>query len=146
MERRFGIQKHRILQQPGIKPQVFNGMLKRLIQFAQPFIDRLKSREQKQHAHACIAGLLSDLKKKNTESIAYRHDLDRQRLQRFVGSVPWDHRPLLEQLARQIGSQLREDNAVIVFDPSGHKKCGNDSVAAQRQCLHRLGNSTIVHK
>ena len=139
MERRFEIQKHRILQEAEIKPQVFNGMLKRLEQFAQPFIDSLKRREQKEHAHTYIAGLLSDLKRKNTESIAYRHDLDRQGLQRFVGSVPWEHRPLLEELARQIGSQLGEDDAVIVFDPSGHKKCGNDSVGVQRQWLGRLG-------
>ena len=139
MERRFEIQKHRILQEAEIKPQVFNGMLKRLEQFAQPFIDSLKRREQKEHAHTYIAGLLSDLKRKNTESIAYRHDLDRQGLQRFVGSVPWDHRPLLEELARQIGSQLGEGDGVIVFDPSGHKKCGNDSVGVQRQWLGRLG-------
>jgi len=139
MERRFEIQKHKILQEAEIKPQVFNGMLKRLEQFAQPFINCLKRREQKEHAHNYIAGLLSDLKRKNTESIAYRHDLDRRGLQRFIGSAPWGHQPLLEELARQIGSQIGEDDGVIVFDPSGHKKCGNDSVGVQRQWLGRLG-------
>ena len=139
MERRFEIQKHKILQEAEIKPQVFNGMLKRLEQFAQPFINCLKRREQKEHTHTYIAGLLSDLKRKNTESIAYRHDMDRRGLQRFIGSVPWDHRPLLEELAQQIGSRLGEDDGVIVFDPSGHKKCGDDSVGVQRQWLGRLG-------
>jgi hypothetical protein len=139
MERRFEIRKHKILQESEIKPQLFNSILKRLEQFAQPFINSLKRRERKEHAHTYIAGLLSDLKRKNTESIAYRHDLHRQGLQRFVGSVPWDHRPLLEELARQIGSQLGQDDAVIVFDPSGHKKCGKDSVGVQRQWLGRLG-------
>ena len=139
MERRFEIRKDKILQQAEIKPQVFNGMLKRLEQFAQPFINSLRRREQKEHAHVYISGLLSDLKRKNTESIAYRHDLDRRGLQRFIGSVPWDHRPLLEELARQVGSQLGQDDGVIVFDPSGHKKCGNDSVGVQRQWLGRLG-------
>jgi len=139
MERRFEIRKHKILQEAEIKPQVFNGMLKRLKQFAQPFINSLRRREQKEHAHTYIAGLLSDLKRKNTESIAYRHDLDRRGLQRFIGSVPWAHQPLLQELARQVGSQLAEDDAVIVFDPSGHKKCGNDSVGVQRQWLGRFG-------
>ena len=139
MERRFEIRKHKILQESEIKPQVFNSMLKRLEQFAQPFINSLKRHEQKEHAHTYMAGLLSDLKRKNTESIAYRHDLDRQGLQRFVGSVPWDHRPLLQELVWQIGSQLGQDDAVIVFDPSGHKKCGNESVGVQRQWLGRLG-------
>ena len=78
MEQRFEIRKHSILQEAEIKPQVLNGMLKRLEQFAQPFINSLRRREQKEHAHVYIAGLLSDLKRKNTESIAYRHDLDRR--------------------------------------------------------------------
>ena len=114
-------------------------MLKRLEQFVQPFINGLKRREQKEHAHTYIAGLLSDLKRKNTESIAYRHDLDRQGLQRFVGSVPWDHQPLLEELAQQVGAAIGEDDGILVFDPSGHKKCGHDSVGVQRQWLGRLG-------
>jgi len=139
MERRFEVRKRQILREAEVKPEVSNGMLKRLEQFAEPFIASLARREPKEHAQVYIAGLLSDLKRKNTESIAYRHDLDRQGLQRFIGSVPWDHQPLLEKLARQIGSQLGEDDAVIVLDPSGHKKCGNDSVGVQRQWLGRLG-------
>jgi SRSO17 transposase len=139
MERRFEIQKRKILKEADIKPQVFNGMLKRLEQFVKPFIASLGRREPKENAHIYISGLLSDLGRKNVESIAYRYDRDRRALQRFIGSVPWDHQPLLEELARQIGAELGEDDGVIVFDPSGHKKCGNDSVGVQRQWLGRLG-------
>ena len=124
MERRFEIQKRKILKEADIKPQVFNGMLKRLEQFVKPFIASLGRREPKENAHIYISGLLSDLGRKNVESIAYRYDRDRRALQRFIGSVPWDHQPLLEELARQIGAELGEDDGVIVFDPSGHKKCG----------------------
>ena len=84
-------------------------------------------------------GLLSDLKRKNVESIAYRYDLERQNLQRFVGGAPWDHIGLLAELAKQVGTNIGEEDAVIVFDPSGFKKCGNDSVGVQRQWLGRLG-------
>ena len=139
MERRFEIQKREILKEADIKPQVFNGMLKRLEQFIKPFIASLGRREPKENARIYISGLLSDLGRKNVESIAYRYDRDRRALQRFIGSVPWDHQPLLEELARQIGAELGEDDGVIVFDPSGHKKCGNDSVGVQRQWLGRLG-------
>jgi len=139
MERRFEIQKQKILKEADIKPQVFNGMLKRLEQFVKPFIAFLGRREPKENANIYISGLLSDLGRKNVESIAYRYDRDRRALQRFIGSVPWDHQPLLEELARQIGAELGEDDGVIVFDPSGHKKCGNDSVGVQRQWLGRLG-------
>jgi len=139
MERRFEIQKRKILKEADIKPQVFNGMLKRLEQFVKPFIASLGRREPKENAHIYISGLLSDLGRKNVESIAYRYDRDRRALQRFIGSAPWDHQPLLEELARQIGAELGEDDGVIAFDPSGHKKCGNDSVGVQRQWLGRLG-------
>jgi SRSO17 transposase len=139
MERRFEIQKRKILQEADIKPQVFDGMLKRLEQFVEPFIASLGRREPRENAHIYISGLLSDLQRKNVESIAYRYDQDRRALQRFVGSAPWDHQPLQEELAKQVGNELGEDDGVIVFDPSGHKKCGNDSVGVQRQWLGRLG-------
>jgi SRSO17 transposase len=141
MKRRFEIRKRKILQEADIKPEVANGMLKRLEQFAEPFIASLGRREPKQNARIYISGLLSDLERKNVESIAYRHDLDRRALQRFIGSAPWDHQPLLKELPRQVGAELGEDDGVIVFDPSAHKKCANDSVGVQRQWLGRLGKA-----
>ena len=139
MNRRFEVRKQKILEEAEVKPQVSNGMLKRLKQFIEPFVAKLKRPEPKEHTKMYIAGLLSDLERKNVESIAYRHDQDRQNLQRFIGWASWDHQPLLEELARQVGSELGEDDGVIVFDPSGYKKCGNDSVGVQRQWLGRLG-------
>ncbi len=139
MERRFEIQKRKILQEADIKPQVFNGMMKRLEQFIKPFIGSLGRREPKENAHIYVSGLLSDLRRKNVESIAYRYDQDRRALQRFIGLVPWDHQPLLQELAKQVGNEIGEDDGVIVFDPSGHKKSGNNSVGVQRQWLGRLG-------
>jgi len=139
MERRFEVRKRKILQEAEIKPQVSNGMFKRLEQFAEPFIASLIRREQKEHAQVYIAGLLSDLERKNVESIAYRHDQDRRGLQRFIGSAPWSHWPLQQELARQVGAEIGQDDGVIVFDPSGHEKCGNDSVGVQRQWLARQG-------
>ena len=139
MERRFEIRKREILQEADIKPEVTNGMLKRLEQFVQPFIASLGRPEPKQNAQIYICGLLSDLERKNVESIAYRYDRDRRALQQFVGVAPWGHQPLVEELVRQVGIEIGQEDGVIVFDPSGHKKCGNDSVGVQRQWLGRLG-------
>jgi len=139
MERRFEIRKREILQQADIKPEVADGMLKRLEQFVQPFIASLGRPEPRQNAQIYICGLLSDLERKNVESIAYRYDRDRRALQQFVGMAPWGHQPLVEELVRQVGIELGQEDGVIVFDPSGHKKCGNDSVGVQRQWLGRLG-------
>lgn len=139
MERRFEVRKQEILNEAKIKPAVSNEMVERLETFTEPYIQCLKRPEPKEYAQIYIGGLLSDLKRKNVESIAYRYDLERQNLQRFVGWAPWDHLPLLEELAKQVGTNIGEEDAVIVFDPSGFKKCGNDSVGVQRQWLGRLG-------
>ncbi len=139
MDRRFEVRKQRLLEQAELRPEVTRGMLKRLRQFAEPFVGSLRRPESKEHGQVYLAGLLSDLERKNVESIAYRHDLDRGNLQRFIGWAPWDHQPLLGELARQVGWEIGEDDGVIVFDPSGHEKCGRDSVGVQRQWLGRLG-------
>ncbi len=139
MERRFAVRKREILKEAEVKPQVSQGMLHRLNQFMVPFAARLRRSERREHAEVYVAGLLSDLERKNVESIAYRHDQERVNLQRFIGVAPWDHRPQQEELAQQIGADLGEADGVLVFDPSGHKKCGRDSVGVQRQWLGRLG-------
>jgi SRSO17 transposase len=139
MDRRFEVRKQEILKEADIKPQVVNGMLKRLEQFAQPFIASFGRREPKKNAQMYICGLLSDLQRKNIESIAYRYDRPREALQKFIGQAHWDCHPLQQELAKQIGLEIGEDDGVIVFDPSWHKKCGNNSVGVQRQWLGRLG-------
>ena len=84
-------------------------------------------------------GLLSNLGAKNAEAIAYLHDRDRQGLQKFIGQADWDHRPLLAELARQVGAELGEPDGVLVFDPSAFPKKGTASVGVQRQWCGRLG-------
>ncbi len=89
MERRFAVRKRDILHEAQIKPEVFEGMLKRLDHFARPFVASLGRREVRENARTYLCGLLSDLKRKNTESIAYRHDQEPRALQRFVGFPGW---------------------------------------------------------
>lgn len=139
MERRFEVRKLELLEDAQMAPQVSQGMLNRLEAFVEPFAARVGRTERQEHTRVYIAGLLSDLERKNVESIAYRHDQDRVNLQRFVGVASWDPAPLLDELARQIGRDIGQADGVIVFDPSGHPKCGQDSVGVQRQWLGRLG-------
>jgi SRSO17 transposase len=139
MDRRFELRKQQILKDAELKPELSNGMLDRLEAFAEPFAASLGRREMKEHAHQYLGGLLSDLERKNIESIAYRYDQDRRGLQRFIGAAPWDFMPLEKELVSRVGNCLGQSDGVIVFDPSGHKKCGNDSVGVQRQWLGRLG-------
>jgi len=139
MERRFELRKEALLAECQVSPSVFRGFEDRLEQFVEPFASCLVRTEQREHAMTIVSGLVSDLDRKNTESIAYRHDQDRKDLQHFVGESNWDHEPLVMELARQVGDQLGCDDGVLVFDPSGFPKKGTESVGVQRQWCGRLG-------
>jgi SRSO17 transposase len=139
MERRFESRREEVRAECHVPPWVFNGMMERLVDFAVPFVERLCRPEQREHAQTYLQGLLSDLRRKNAEAIAYRHDEDRQGLQTFIGTAPWDHKPLLEELACQVGRELGEADGILVFDPSAFAKKGKRSVGVARQWCGRLG-------
>lgn len=139
MERRFAERKAAMLAECKVSPEVFSGVEQRLASFVTPFAERLHQGEQRAHTSEYLQGLLSDVERKNVESIAYHHDQDRRNLQHFIGGAEWDHRPLLMELARQVGDELGEEDGVIVFDPSGFPKQGRQSVGVARQWCGRLG-------
>jgi SRSO17 transposase len=139
MERRFALRKEAMLAECEVAPQVFRGAVDRLNKFVEPFAELLIQPAQRQHTVNYLSGLISDLKRKNVESIAYRHDQDRRNLQHFIGCAEWDHGPLMMELARQVGEELGEDDGAIVFDPSAFSKKGKQSVGVARQWCGRLG-------
>ena len=85
-----------MLAQAEVSPELIDGLLDRLEAFVEPFAASLDEPEQRRHAAEYMTGLLSKLERKTGEAIAYLHDQERQGLQKFVGQVPWDHRPLLD--------------------------------------------------
>jgi SRSO17 transposase len=139
MERRFAARLKELLDDATVDPAVLRDMLPRLQCFVQPFAALLATPEQQTHLHEYVCGLVSNLERKNVEEIAYYHDQDRQALQKFIGQIPWDHRPHLLELARQVGVEIGAPDGVIVFDPSAFAKKGNSSVGVQRQWCGRLG-------
>jgi SRSO17 transposase len=139
MEPRFERRKEQLIAGCQVPTTLFRGVMSRLESFAQPFVTSLPSPESRTHSHTYLAGLLSDVERKNAESIAYRYDLDRQVIQRFLGEVDWDHEPLIGELTRQVGCAIGRPDAVLVFDPSAFPKKGSSSVGVQRQWCGRLG-------
>jgi SRSO17 transposase len=138
MERRFQARLDELLDDAEVPLSLLRGALPRLGEFLQPFLNSLIA-PQRANALDYVEGLLSDLKSKDAESIAYLHDRERQGLQKFIGQANWDHRPLISELARQVGSQLGQPDGVLVFDPSAFPKCGTKSVGVARQWCGRLG-------
>jgi SRSO17 transposase len=139
MERRFRVRLGELLNDAEVRPSLLRGVLPRLEAFLQPFVEALHSPEQQTNAQHYVQGLLSDLKSKDVESIAYLHDRERQGLQKFIGQAEWHHQPLLTELVRQVGTELGEADGVLVFDPSAFPKKGTESVGVQRQWCGRLG-------
>ena len=139
MERRSRVRLDELLDGAVVDPAVLRGALPRLDDFLAPFVASLETAEQCTHARHYVAGLVSDLERKNAEGIAYLHDQERQGLQKFLGQAPWDERPLVTELARQVGVELGEPDGVLIFDPSAFPKKGAASVGVQRQWCGRLG-------
>lgn len=139
MERRYEVRLEQMLAQAEVSPELMRGLLKRLETFVEPFAESLAGPQQRRHAAEYMTGLLSKLERKTGEAIAYLHDQERQGLQKFVGEVPWEHKPLLATLATQVGKDLGEADAVLVFDPSAFPKKGTKSVGVARQWCGRNG-------
>jgi SRSO17 transposase len=139
MERRFRVRLAELLDDAEVPPGLLRGVLPRLEAFLEPFTAALHIPEQQTNARHYVQGLVSDLKSKDVESIAYLHDRERQGLQKFIGQADWDHQPLLTELVRQVGTALGEPDAILVFDPSAFPKKGTQSVGVQRQWCGRLG-------
>ena len=141
METRYAPRRQEMLDSAVCSPKVTAEVLAELDEFLKPYSQSLNEPEQRTHTLEYVQGLVSSLDSKTGEAIAYLHDHNRQGIQKFIGQVPWDHKPLLATLATQVGQQIGEDEAVLVFDPSAFPKKGPKSVGAQRQWCGRLGKT-----
>ncbi len=139
MERRFAVRYEELMADAEVKPEALEGVLERLREFVQPFAASLAHAAQRDHLEEYLAGLVSNIKRKNIESIAYLHEQDRQPLQKFIGQHPWEWQPMIDELARQVAAALGEADGVLVFDPSGVLKQGKASVGVARQWCGRAG-------
>jgi SRSO17 transposase len=139
MDRRFDTRLREMWAQAQVSPELTKGLRSRLETFVEPFTASLAEPEQRRHTVEYLTGLLSKLKHKTGEGIAYLHDQERQGLPKFLGLVPGNDQSLLRTLARQVGADLGQADGVIVFDPSAFAKKGTASVGVQRPWCGRLG-------
>jgi SRSO17 transposase len=139
MERRFQLRLDELRADAHVPASLLDTWRPQLAAFLTPFVAALTTPEYRVHTQTYLTGLISDLPSKDAESIAYLHNHERQGLQKFLGQVPWDHRPLLDELTRQVATDIGRADAVLVCDPSAFPKKGPKSVGVQRQWCGRLG-------
>ena len=121
-----------------VSPDVFHQMVDRLGEFVVPYQYALETGIGQHHMHLYLQGLLSHLPRKNAEAIATLIDVEHQVIQDFIGTAPWDHRPLVTVLVGQVAERLGEPDGIIAFDPSSFPKRGTHAVGVKRQwCSHR---------
>jgi SRSO17 transposase len=101
-----------------------------------PFVETLQGQACTQHAQTSVSGLLSDVERKNVESMAYHVGQNRLGLQGFIG---WADAPLRQTLLDQVGQQWGQSDGVLVFDPSAFPTSGRESVGVARQWCGRVG-------
>jgi hypothetical protein len=134
----WALRQEALLNDCIVSPDVFASIVDRLCDFVVPYQHALETVAGKRHVHLYLAGLLSHLDRKNAEKIAVLVDVERLVMQAFIGTAPWDHRPLIQVLVGQVVDQLGEPDGVIAFDPSSFPKRGTHSVGVKRQwCSHR---------
>src|SRR5688572_14833102 len=105
-----------------VSPDVFNQMINRLAEFVVPYQQALEIEVAQHPMHLYLQGLLSPLQRKNAEEIAAWVDVDRQVIQDFIGTLPWDHRPLVRVLVDEVTQHLGDPDGIIAFDPSSLPK------------------------
>jgi len=127
-----------LLSDCSVSPHVFNQMVARLAEFVVPYQQALETKAGQHPMPLYLQGLLSHLPRKNAEDIATLVDVERQVIEDFIGTVPWDHRPLITVVVGQVADRLGEPDGIIAFDPSSFPKRGMHSVGVKRQwCGHR---------
>jgi SRSO17 transposase len=99
-----------------------------------------KTRSVVKIAQQYLKGLIQTRRKNMERMTEVIPDSDEQSMQHFITNSPWDHRPVLDQVAKDCDRHLggHPDSALFI-DESGIPKKGKKSVGVARQWCGRLG-------
>jgi SRSO17 transposase len=112
---------------------------KELAKFLTRFAGRFRSRPGFALLSIYVQGLLSDLQRKNVESIALEFGKPPRTVQRFVESIKWDETGVRDECQRLVACEHAHPEAIGCLDESGTAKSGSHTVGAARQWLGSCG-------
>ena len=104
-----------------------------LYQFLRLFADCFSRRAGRQLLKIYVQGQLSDIRRKNCESIALAFGKAPRTLQRFLESIKWDEQRLRDRCQQIIARDHAHPEAIGLIDESGTHKSGTHTVGAARQ-------------
>lgn len=115
----------------------------RLTQFQKNFAlkFRTRTRNVEKQALQYLQGKLLGKGRGNMSRYARNvPDTNNQKLQNFISDSPWDEKPVIDQIQREVIPLIGDkDNGSLHIDESAFKKDGKNSVGVKRQYCGRLG-------
>src|SRR5947208_4635978 len=117
-----------------------DGWEEELARWLEPFLGRLRRREQRHWAPVYLKGLILPGERKSVEPMAARvAPGDLQQLHHFVSTSPWVTAPLEDELAKAADRLVGGPDAALVVDDTALVKQGRHSVGVKRQYCGQLG-------
>jgi SRSO17 transposase len=117
-----------------------DGWEEELARWLEPFLARLRRKEQRRWAPFYLKGLILPGERKSVEPMAARvAPGDLQQLHHFVSTSPWATAPLEDELVRAVDRLVGGPDAVLVVDDTALVKQGRHSVGVKRQYCGQLG-------
>src|SRR4051794_39821667 len=111
-----------------------------LQRWLEPFLARLRRKEQRRWAPFYLKGLLLPGERKSVEPMSARvAPGDTQQLHHFVSASPWATAPLEDELVKAADRLVGGPDAVLVVDDTALVKQGRHSVGVKRQYCGQLG-------
>jgi SRSO17 transposase len=112
---------------------------KELAKFLKRFVGRFRSRPGFALLPIYVQGLLSNLQRKNVETIALEMGKAPRTLQRFVESIKWEETGLRDDCQQLVAQEHAHAEAIGCLDESGTAKSGSHTAGAARQWLGSCG-------
>src|SRR3954469_2387768 len=117
-----------------------DGWEEKLEHWREPFLARLRRKEQRRWAPVYLKGLILPGERQSVEPMAARVAAgDLQQLHHFVSTSPWATASLEEELVRAADRLVGGPDAVLVVDDTALVKQGRHSVGVKRQYCGQLG-------
>jgi SRSO17 transposase len=128
-----------LLDDAVVSPDQLEEFGQRLLPFVGRYAPLFQRTEQRAHALTILQGKLSSLSRKTSEPIAHAVGQRREPLQDFVGSSPWQDRPLRDALRQHVAEAWNDPDGVLTGDGCDFPKKGTESCGVKRQHCGRMG-------
>ena len=128
-------------------PKASPDALPELAEFLSPYLSLFRRRESRESLERYVTGLLTDLPRKNCDTIAQAvAGTSTERLQHLLCDADWDAAKLEEARIRHLASTSPK-GGILALDDTGFIKQGKVSVGVARQysgTLGKIGNCQVV--